>query len=194
MPAASPGDDGLMARAEPHGRLAAAIDGDEVAFAALYRELQPPLLRYLQVVVAGAAEDVASETWLELARDIRAFRGDEAGFRGWVFTVGRHRALDWQRRERRRPAEPMAEVPDTPTVDLTADSALDAMASDDAVALIAQLPRDQAEAVMLRVIAGLDVATVARLLRKRPGAVRVNTLRGLRRLAELLPADALSEV
>ena len=52
-----------------------------------------------------------------------------------------------------------------------------------ALRIIATLPPDQAEAVTLRVVAGLDVATTARVLGKRPGSVRVATMRGLRRLA-----------
>ena len=59
-----------------------------------------------------------------------------------------------------------------------------------ALALIASLPRDQAEAVMLRVVAGLDVATTAQVLGKRPGAVRVATMRGLRRLAAMPQVQA----
>jgi RNA polymerase sigma-70 factor (ECF subfamily) len=59
-----------------------------------------------------------------------------------------------------------------------------------ALELIASLPRDQAEAIALRVIAGLDVKDVARLLGKRPGAVRVAAHRGLRTLAARLTADA----
>ena len=39
---------------------------------------------------------------------------------------------------------------------------------------------------MLRVVAGLDVADVARLLDKRPGAVRVGVHRALRTLARTL--------
>jgi len=42
-----------------------------------------------------------------------------------------------------------------------------------ALAVIAQLPHDQAEVVLLRVVAGLGVEQVARLPGKRPGAVRV---------------------
>jgi RNA polymerase sigma-70 factor (ECF subfamily) len=56
--------------------------------------------------------------------------------------------------------------------------------------LIATLPADQAEAITLRVVAGLDVSRVATIMDKRPGAVRVLAHRGLRRLAERLGADA----
>jgi RNA polymerase sigma-70 factor, ECF subfamily len=62
-----------------------------------------------------------------------------------------------------------------------------------ALALIAQLPRDQAEVVALRVLGGLGVAEVARITGKRPGAVRVLAHRGLRRLAKRLEAAGLAE-
>jgi RNA polymerase sigma-70 factor (ECF subfamily) len=172
--------------------LQAAIAGDELAFGHLYRSLQPPLLRYLRVVVRGEAEDVAGEVWLEVARDIRSFRGDPNGFRAWVFTIGRQRAIDLQRRNTRRPSVSVAEVPDSATTDIAWDGAMEAIGTAAAVALIARLPHDQAEAVMLRVVVGLDVADVARILGKRPGAVRVNTMRGLRALALLVGGSETS--
>jgi RNA polymerase sigma-70 factor (ECF subfamily) len=63
---------------------------------------------------------------------------------------------------------------------------METVSTDWAITLIATLPRDQAEAVLLRVVMGLDAATVGRVLGKRPGAVRTATHRGLRRLAERL--------
>ncbi|HVE63748.1 MAG TPA: sigma-70 family RNA polymerase sigma factor [Mycobacteriales bacterium] len=174
--------------------LAAAVHGDERGFAVLYREVAPPLLRYLRVVVGADAEDVAAEVWLEVARDIRSFRGDAGAFRAWVFTVGRHRGIDLLRRRGRRSVVTLAETPECASPDDTEASALDAISTATALAVISRLPRDQAEAVMLRVVAGLDVAEVARILGKRPGAVRVNTLRGLRRLKDLLPVTSAHEV
>ncbi|MFE1783577.1 sigma factor-like helix-turn-helix DNA-binding protein, partial [Streptomyces sp. NPDC059506] len=56
------------------------------------------------------------------------------------------------------------------------------------VALIAELPRDQAEAVLLRVVVGLDATSTARVLGKRSGAVRMAAHRGLKRLAGRLEA------
>ena len=81
----------------------AAQRGDEGAFRTLYRAVQPGLLRYLRIQVGEAADDVASETWLQIARDIRTFSGDSAGFRGWAATIARHRAMDYLRHERRLP-------------------------------------------------------------------------------------------
>jgi RNA polymerase sigma-70 factor (ECF subfamily) len=159
--------------------------------AELWHALNPLLLRYLRVIVDQSAEDVASETWLQAARDVRGYRGNAAGFRVWLFRVARHRALDELRRTGRRLEEPAglsaAEcliAPDDP-----AGEAIERMATHRALRLIAGLPPDQAEAVLLRAVAGLDVAQTATVLGKRPGAVRVAAMRGLRRLGTILAAE-----
>ena len=171
--------------------LDAAAGGDELAFRALWRDLQPALLRYLNAFAPGSGEDLASETWLRVVKGLAHFSGDERAFRGWVFTIARHRAVDrWRRRVRRRdelvPADALAELP---APDDPAGAAMDAISSRAAVALIATLPPDQAEVVLLRVVAGLEVAQVAAITGKRPGNVRVLTHRALRRLAERLATD-----
>ncbi len=168
--------------------LRAAATGDETAFARLWRDAHPPLLRYLRVLAGGAAEDVAGEVWLEVARGLARFRGGEQEFRGWLFTLARRRATDMRRRDARRPVRLTDDVEelDRPGDDDTAMAALDNLSTEAAVALIASLPRDQAEVIVLRVIAGLDVGQVARIVGKRPGAVRVAAHRGLRTLATRL--------
>ncbi|HZE30968.1 MAG TPA: RNA polymerase sigma factor [Actinoallomurus sp.] len=166
----------------------AAQHGDEDSFRVIYRAVQPGLLRYLRVLVGEDAEDVASEAWLHIARDLRSFQGDSDGFRGWAATIARHRALDHLRRQRRRPGPsvPIEQLTDRPGDDDTAGSALEVLSTDTALALIARLPRDQAEAVLLRVVMGLDAKAAGRVLGKRPGAVRTAAYRGLRRLATFL--------
>ena len=163
----------------------AAQAGDEEAFRLLFREVQPRLLRYLRAIVADDAEDVASEAWLQIARDIRSFSGDFDSFRGWAATIARHRALDHLRSRQRRPASavPVEALADRPADDDTAERALAAVSADAAVALIASLPRDQAEAVLLRVVMGLDAEAAGHVLGKRAGAVRTAAYRGLNRLA-----------
>jgi RNA polymerase sigma-70 factor (ECF subfamily) len=162
--------------------------GDEEAFRVVYRAVQPGLLRYLRVLVGDDAEDVASEAWGQIARDLQSFSGDGNGFRGWAATIGRHRALDHVRWLRRRPvaAAGIETLADEPGQDDTERLALDGVSTDRAIALIATLPPDQAEAVLLRVVVGLDAETAAGVLGKRAGAVRTAAHRGLRRLAELL--------
>ena len=176
----------------------AARGGDEAAFRLLYREVQPGLLRYLRGLVGGEdAEDLASETWLQIARDIRTFRDDgSGGFRGWAATIARHRALDHIRRVARRPAPGLsAEVlVDLPDRNDTAEQAITQAATNATVELIATLPKDQAEAVLLRIVMGLDAQAVAAVMGKRPGAVRTAVWRGLRKLGERLEENAGRQV
>lgn len=165
-----------------------AQQGDEAAFALVYRRVQPGLLGYVRGLVGEDAEDVASEAWLEIARDLGRFRGDGAGFRGWTATIARHRALDHLRKQKRRPRPVLLEqdVLQLPGGHDTAARALETLSTEAALKMIGALPREQAEAVLLRVVVGLDGPATARVLGKRPGAVRTAAYRGLRRLAEQL--------
>ena len=157
----------------------------------LWYDLQPRLLRYFRVVAPGAAEDLASETWLRIIRAIGRFQGSEPAFPAGVFTIARHQVLDW-RRAARKPTQdlPVTELAEPLAPDDPAADAVEGASTRAALALIATLPTDQAEAIALRVVAGLEVNRVAELMGKRPGTVRVLTHRGLRRLAARLGADS----
>jgi RNA polymerase sigma-70 factor, ECF subfamily len=174
-----------------HQVIAGAAAGDEGSFAVIWRDLQPALLRYLRVVVRDAAEDVASDTWVDVVQRLDRFRGDERGFRAWVFTIARHRALDWGRHAARNQAMPMPVelLTDLEARDDPAAAAVETLSTQAALALLADLPRAQAEVLLLRLVVGLDVGEVAGIVGKRPGAVRVLAHRGLRRLAERLGAE-----
>jgi RNA polymerase sigma-70 factor (ECF subfamily) len=174
--------------------LVAAQGGDEQAFAVLWRELQPAVLRYLRVAAPAAAEDLAADTWVSVIRGFGRFRGDEREFRTWVFTVARHRAIDWHRQAGRRPpgSVPIEVLADRPASDDPAAAVLEAQSTRAALALLAELPADQAEVVALRVLGGLGVAEVAQITGRRPGAVRVLAHGGLRRLARRLEAAGLA--
>lgn len=168
--------------------LRAAQSGDDAAFAVLWRALHPALLRYLRVLAPTVAEDLASECWVQVMRSLRKFSGDEAGFKSWLFTIARNKVTDWRRHEKRRPTDPLEDhvIEEPIAVDDTEDTVLSRMGTEAALRLIAELPSDQAEIIMLRVVAALDVADVARIVHKSPGAVRVTSHRALRRLRDAL--------
>jgi RNA polymerase sigma-70 factor, ECF subfamily len=169
--------------------------GREEAFNELYQLVQPALLRYLSVLVGRDAEDIASETWLQVCRDLHTFAGDGDGFRGWVITIGRHRGLDHLRGRSRRPTDPAPweELVVLAGREDTAVLAEESMSTAAALRLIGELPQEQAEAVLLRAVIGLDAKTAAAVLGKSPGAVRTSAYRGLKTLAAKLEKDARSE-
>jgi RNA polymerase sigma-70 factor (ECF subfamily) len=177
--------------------LAAARAGDEAAFVTVWRALHPPLLRYLTVRGDEAPEDIASETWMHVVRGLAGFTGDAAAFRAWLFTIARHRAIDQARARSRRPVVTTGEPASLPArqVEPSAEEqVVEKDATTRALELVATLPPAQAEMVMLRVVAGLDVVDVATLVDKRPGAVRVAVHRALQTLARHPDARADREV
>jgi RNA polymerase sigma-70 factor (ECF subfamily) len=189
-----PADTGPVIGAAFGIRLAEAQGGDEDAFACLFRDVQPALLRYLRITAPGAADDVASETWLQVLAGLARFSGGEAAFRAWLFTIARHRAIDWGRSQARRRTVPLAESDSAErlTVPDASEAALERISTRAVLARVSALPPDQAEIILLRVVAGLDATEVARIVGKSPGAVRVAAHRGLRTLAQILASEGVT--
>lgn len=162
---------------------------EEWAIEQLFVDLQPRLLRFLKSLEPGAADDLAGDVWLAMARGINAFEGDLAGFRAWVFTIARRRAADHRRSAGRRPATPtdgeffnsLRDSSDTAT------EVIERLSGQEAVELITNsLPDEHAELLLLRVLGELDVVQVAEILGRSPNWVRVTQHRALRRLAAVL--------
>jgi RNA polymerase sigma-70 factor (ECF subfamily) len=178
---------GEMARPNDQGLIGRATAGDQEALAVLWRGLNPPLVRYLQGRAGHGADDIAAQTWLDAARGLARFRGDEAALRRWVFTIARRRLVDELRRRGRRPEHLGADIAeagrDDPALGFVDDI-------DEALAIVRRLPPDQADAVLLRVVADLDVSQVAEVMGKGEAAVRLLAHRGTRRLQHLVETDA----
>jgi RNA polymerase sigma-70 factor (ECF subfamily) len=174
---------------DPADDLTAAVEGarrgDPESFRILYREAQPRLLRYLTYLVGSEAEDIASETWLQATRDLGKFRGTHGDFRGWITTIARNRAMDHLRRSSLHPPAVPVPVEDLAFVagrEDTEDRAIEAITTEEALRLIASLPPDQAEAVLLRAVVGLDAKRAAQVVGKRAGAIRTAAYRGLKNI------------
>lgn len=177
----------------------AAVNGEQWALTHLFRAYQPSLLRYLRAQEPSMAEDLASEVWFAVARQMATFVGDEAGFRGWLFTIARRRLIDHRRKAQRRRTDPVPhDKLEGPTErDTDGDPAavvIDLMGAQAAIEkLIADLSPDQAEAVLLRVVGGLDVPEVAQIMNRSLGSVRVLCHRALKRMASRHTEEVLAE-
>ena len=164
--------------------LRAAQAGVPWAVEAIYRDLHPSVLAFLRHRAPQDAEDLAADVFIGVAQGIVRFQGSEARFRSWVFTIAYRRLADLRRRAGRCRIEPspLEVIAEHATV---ADAEHDGMLAIDtrsALARIAALPAAQAEVILLRVVADLSVDEVARIVERRPEAVRALQHRALRRL------------
>jgi RNA polymerase sigma factor (sigma-70 family) len=177
--------------------LEAAGDGAPWALEAIYRDLAPAVLGYLRGQRAVEPEDLTSEAFVGVVRGLRGFRGDERGFRSWVFSIAHRRLIDERRRLARRREEavdpsalagPLAGS----AVGNAEDEALAHLGDWWAVRTLDVLTDDQRSVLLLRVLADFSVEEVARLLGKRPGAVKTLQRRALASLARYLERQGVS--
>jgi len=159
----------------------AARTGAEWAWTELYDDLAPLVLGYLRGRGATEPEDLTGEVFLHMVRDIGSFEGNEREFRAWTLSITHHRLLDDIRYRKRRPVEQADEEIARHTGqggDVEAE-ALRAMGAEHVVRIIQTLSSGQRDVLLLRMIAGLTIEEIAKILDKRVGAVKALQRRGL---------------
>ena len=147
--------------------MTAATTGVEWAIGLLYREFHPAVLRYLRARGTSAPEAAAEQVWLEVARELQGFSGDETAFRRWLFDLAR------------RPPETGAPHEDPIQLEEFAREPMS-----DALSKVAALPPDHADVLLLRALGHLDVDDVASITGQRTGAVRLLEIDALRMLKD----------
>lgn len=176
------------------GTLDRARQGDDDALAELWTVYQPQLLNRLRSHGRAAAEDIASQVWIDVRRSISTFSGDGAAFRRWIFTIAGRRAIDDSRRASRRLEVVCDDV--MPLADRNPVRDAYPVAAADVAGLLCHLQPAAAEVVSLRVIHGFTVAEVAAITGETESNVRVIAHRSLERLRRTIgapdaaPADA----
>jgi RNA polymerase sigma-70 factor (ECF subfamily) len=126
---------------------------------------------------------------MAVATGLNRFEGEAAAFRAWVFSIARRRIADHRRRGLRRNTQPVANenLERTPAVDDPEGQVVGQLSAQQAAELVvATLPADHAEVILLRVLADLTVDEVAEVMGRTANWVRVTQHRALRRLANRL--------
>lgn len=174
------------------GLLAAAQAGAPWACDRLFRELSPAVTGYVRTQGSDDPEDLTSEVFLAVFSRLQSFRGDEAGFRSWVFTIAHHRLIDERRRRGRRVATAQLDTAeDTRPGGDVEDDALRTLGEGHVRALLETLAPAQRDVLVLRVLADLTVDQVAEVLGKRPGAVKALQRRGLAALRRTIEKEGV---
>jgi RNA polymerase sigma-70 factor (ECF subfamily) len=164
------------------------------AWAAIYRELAPPVTGYLRASGAPDPEDLTAEVFLRVVQDLGRFDGDEAQFRSWVFVIAHHRLVDELRRlSRRADTTLLLESMYGPRPSGNVESeAVDNLVTNEVAVIIKRCAPDQREVLLLRVVAGLTLAETAEVLGKTLGAVKALQRRGVAAIAREISREGVS--
>ena len=173
-------------------RLAAhAVGGDAQATESLLGAVHRMVHRYCRARLSRypgaehAADDVAQEVCIAVLSALPRYRDEGKPFEAFVYRIAANKVADAQRSSYRG-AVPQAELPDTPDLaDGPEDLALRRSDVGLARALLAQLPENLRELMVLRVAVGLSAEETGRALGMTPGAVRVAQHRAMQRLRAL---------
>jgi RNA polymerase sigma-70 factor (ECF subfamily) len=155
-----------------------AQQGDQDAFAELYRRIRPAVYR-LASFHAGesAAEDIVAETFARVWNGLPRYRDTGAPFAAWVYGIARHVAIDEVRKGAR--SDTSGELPDQAVANRDEDHVALATAID-------RLPAEQRLVIELKYFVGLTNAEVAAAVGGTPGSVNAKQWRALRALRGLL--------
>lgn len=173
--------------------LAGAHAGEAWALERIFTSLSSVVEGYMRVQGAREPEDLASDVFVAVLRNVRSFAGSEASFRSWVFTIAHRRLVDERRRARRRPAsEPLTEASDSPAPDDVALTVEQQLGTARVRELCQQLSADQRDVLLMRVLSRLTVDEVAAALGKTPGSVKALQRRGFIAISRILEREGVS--
>jgi RNA polymerase sigma factor (sigma-70 family) len=150
MDASATSDEALMQRY---------VAGEVAAFDALYERHELPLWRYVlrHCGNRATAEEIMQDVWFAVARQATQFRPD-ARFTSWLYTMARNRVIDRHRTSHVHPGLDGTEADRSPS---PAEAAEQSQMGQTILAALDQLPREQREAFVLQVDAGLTVEQIA---------------------------------
>jgi len=174
--------------------LAAAKTGAEWAWAALYRSIAGQVIGYLRSRGASEPEDVTSEAFLNVARAIHGFEGNENSFRSWIFVIAHRRLIDDRRAASRRPAEAgrLIEPKSEPVGGNVEVEAVDRLVTDELLKAFDHLTEGQRDVLGLRIIAALSLEETAQVVGKSVGAIKALQRRGLETLREKIDSEGVT--
>ncbi|MGH3938101.1 MAG: sigma-70 family RNA polymerase sigma factor [Pseudonocardiaceae bacterium] len=175
-----------------------AVGGDRAAVDGVLRWVRPFVVRYCRARVGRqertfvSADDVAQEVCLAVLAALPGYRHVGRPFLAFVYGIAAHKVADAHRSAARNRAEPVAEVPDSPSlIDGPEQRAIQAESARRVTELVRMLPDKQREILVLRVVLGLSAEETAQAVGSTPGAVRVTQHRALGRLRKELGPEEM---
>jgi RNA polymerase sigma-70 factor, ECF subfamily len=166
-----------------------AVRGQPAAIESLLERIRPMVVKYCQARLSRSqyqvADDVAQEVCIAVLSALPRYRDMGRPFASFVFGIASHKVADAVRAAARL-AVPTEELPDGPDDHPGPEETVVAwLEAQRARALLARLPSNARELLILRVVTGLSAEETGNLLGMSAGAVRVAQHRALARLRAL---------
>ncbi|MBJ8340016.1 MULTISPECIES: sigma-70 family RNA polymerase sigma factor [Antrihabitans] len=169
--------------------VALAANGDRSALSQVLEIVRPLVVRYCRARVGSAergqlsADDVAQEVCLAVMTALPRYQDQGRPFMAFVYGIASHKVADAHRSASRNKSDPMADVPDVISTDSGPEQhALDSEAARQMNTLLATLPEQHREILILRLVMGLSAEETATAVGSTAGAVRVAQHRALAKL------------
>ncbi|WP_439378202.1 RNA polymerase sigma factor ShbA [Amycolatopsis lexingtonensis] len=169
------------------------VDGENTPVERLLAAIRPLVVRYCRARMGGgphsliSPDDVAQEVCLAVLAALPAYQDQGRPFLAFVYGIAAHKVADAHRAAARDRSEPVPDLPERPAVDAEPEAtALGSELNKRLSRLLAMLPRQQREVVILRVVTGLSAEETGAALGMSPGSVRVTQHRALSRLRTLM--------
>ncbi|MEV0196445.1 sigma-70 family RNA polymerase sigma factor [Nonomuraea sp. NPDC050691] len=173
-----------------------AVQGDRGAIESLLGELRPMVVRYCRARlgrVSGQyhiADDVAQEVCIAVLSALPRYRDMGRPFASFVFGIASHKVAD-ALRSSVRSAVPTQDLPDGPDDGPgPEETVVRYIEVEHARRLLARLPENQRELLLLRVVSGLSAEETGNVLGMSAGAVRVAQHRALARLRQMAELES----
>jgi RNA polymerase sigma factor (sigma-70 family) len=174
-----------------------ALNGSKEALGDLYRLLAPSVTGYLRAQGATEPDDLCSEVFIGVLRNLSGFTGGTRDFRSWVFSVAHRRIIDERRYlGRRTPAVPLDEAAERagllpPSRRDAQSEADDRMGTDRVLEICAALSPDQRDVLLLRLVCDLSIDQIAEVLTRSPGSVKALQRRALASVARNFSSEGV---
>jgi RNA polymerase sigma-70 factor (ECF subfamily) len=161
---------------------------DPGALAEIYDSYFERIYRFVYARVGNHpdTEDITGQVFLKMLDGLPAYRLRGVPFSTWLYRVARNLLIDRHRRARPPTAELHPQVADP---EPRTDPAVVLQTSEDRRRLfraLQQLTDDQRQVIVLRFIDNLDVRRVARIMKRRPGAIHSTQHRALATLNRIM--------
>ncbi len=161
--------------------------GDLESISYLYETHHPAVFRYLYYRVGDrqTAEDLTSEVFLHMVRSLAGYKDHGISFQAWLFKIAWNLAVDYYRKTSASPQ--LALWDNLPSSEAEPGAAVERRLTVEVLRwALSKLGADQRDVVMLRFVADLPIADVARALNRSEDAVKGLQRRGLVALRAIL--------